>query len=143
MIELLISNKEQTRHIDNFTLYSFNTLSCGRSIHSYNSLAPPPHAGHQAGHTLLWDGIPFLNQELLQVSQRGSVGHSNTYSTPKLIPQVFNWVEVSTHGRPFHSLYSHVLEVVCDNPSSVGWSVVILEDGVRSQIVEIWDGHWL
>ena len=80
MIELSISNKEQTRHIGNFTLYSFNTpsgasVAVGRSIGSHNSLAPPPHAGHQPGHTLLWDGIPFLNQELLQVSHRGCGGH--------------------------------------------------------------------
>src|SRR4029434_11300355 len=112
MIELLISNKEQTRHIGNFTLYSFNTASGagGRSIRSHNSLAPPPHAGHQPGHTLLWDGIPFLNQESLQISHRGCVGHSDTYS--KLIPQVFNWVEVWTHGRPFHPLHSQILEEI-------------------------------
>ena len=30
-------------------------------------------AEYQPGHTLLWDGIPFLNQESLQVSQRGSL----------------------------------------------------------------------
>ena len=64
---------------------------------------------------------------------------TNTYSTPKLISKVFTWVEVWTHGRPFHFLYSHILEVVCDNPGSVGVMDVILEDGVRSQIVEIWD----
>ena len=80
MIELSISNKEQTRHIGNFTLYSFNTLSGasvagGRSIRCHNSLAPPPHAGHQPGHTLFWDGIPFLYQESLQISHRGCVGH--------------------------------------------------------------------
>src|SRR4029434_1557816 len=64
MIELSISNKEQTRYFGNFTLYSFKSPSGasgagGRSIRSHNSLAPPPHAGHQPGHTLLWDGIPF------------------------------------------------------------------------------------
>nr|WPK86747.1 NLRC3-like protein 133 [Sebastes schlegelii] len=32
---------------------------------------------------------------------------------------------------------------VCDNPGSVGANVVILEDEVRSVIVEIWDCHWL
>src|SRR4029434_1822576 len=145
MIELSIGNKEQTRHIGNFTLYSFNTLSGasvagGRSIRCHNSLAPPPHAGHQPGHTLLWDGIPFCNQDLSQVSQHGCVGHSGT---PKLIPQVFNWVEVWTHGMPFHPLHSQILEVVSDKPRSVGVSVVILEDRVRSQTVEIWDCHWL
>src|SRR4029434_10726348 len=79
MIELSISNKEQTRHIGNFTLYSFNTPSGagGRSISSHNSLSPPPHACHQPRHTLLWDGIPFLNQELLQISHRGCVGHKH------------------------------------------------------------------
>jgi len=148
MIQLSMSNKDQTRHIGKFTLYSFNTpsgasVAGGRSIRSHNGLAPPPHAGHHPGHTLLWDGVPFLNQESLPVSQRGCVGHSNAYSTPKLIPQVSNRVEVWTLGRPFHSLFYHILEVVCDNPGSVGESVVILEDGVRAQIVEIWDGHWL
>ncbi|XP_078100190.1 general transcription factor 3C polypeptide 3 isoform X3 [Sander vitreus] len=82
---------------DHEAAYLDNTgasVVCGRTIHSHNSLAPPPHAGHQPGHTLLWDGIPFFNQHLLQVSQRGCVGHSGTNSTPKLIPQVFNGVEV-------------------------------------------------
>ncbi|KAM9328384.1 mucin-19 [Pholidichthys leucotaenia] len=60
---------------------------CGRSISSYNSLAPPPHAGH----ILLWDGIPSLNQEMLKVNQRGCTGHSSTYSAPNLIPQVFRY----------------------------------------------------
>ena len=129
-------------HFIHFTL-SGTSVACGRSIRSHNSLAPPPHAGHQPGHTLLWDGIPFLNQDLSQVSQHGCVGHSGTYSTPKLIPQVFNWVEVWTHGRLFHPLHSQILEVLCDDPASVGASVVILEDGVRSQILEIWDRHWL
>src|SRR4029434_10457550 len=67
-------------------------------IYGHNSLAPPPHAGHEPGHL-----------ESLQVSQRGCVGHFNTYSMPKLIPQLFNWVEVWTHGRPFHSLPDGVL----------------------------------
>src|SRR4029434_9947390 len=79
IIELSISNKEQTRHTGNFTHYSFNKRSGAsgageRSIRSHNSLAPPPHAGHQPGHTLLWDGIPFLNQESLQISHRGCGG---------------------------------------------------------------------
>src|SRR4029434_9211688 len=104
IIAISHSNKEKTTHIGH--LYTHFTLSgtsvaCGRSIRSHNSLAPPPHAGHQPGHTLLWDGIPFLNQDLSQVSQHGCVDHSGTYSTPKLIQQVFNWVEVWTHGRPF------------------------------------------
>jgi len=42
-----------------------------------------------------------------------------------------------------HSILSQILEVLCDDPGSVGVSVVLLEDGVRSQILEIWDIHWL
>ena len=99
--------------------------------------------GPQPGHTLLWDGIPFFNQHLSQVRQRGCVGHSGTNSTPKLIPQVFNGVEVRTASRPFHPLHSHILEVVSDKPHPLGASIVMLEDRVRSQTVEIWDCHWL
>ena len=47
MIELSISNKEQTRHIGNFTLYSFNTLS-GRE---WNGL-PCEHLWDQLGRAL-------------------------------------------------------------------------------------------
>jgi len=75
-LELSISNKEQTRHIGNFTLYSFNTPS-GASVaggRSIRSLAPPPHAGHHPGRTLLWDGLLFLYQESLQFSQCGCDG---------------------------------------------------------------------
>ena len=106
-------------------------------------MAPPPHAAHQFSHILLWDCIPFLNQHLFQVSQRGSVGHSSIHSPTKLILQVFNWVEVWTHGRPFHPLHSQILEVLCDDPGSVGASIVILEDGIRSQVPKIWDRHWI
>ena len=42
-------------------------------------------------------------------SQCGCVGHSNTYSTPKLILQVFSWVEAIPSGPLPH------LEVVCDD----------------------------
>lgn len=34
------------------------------TIHSHNSLLPPPNAGHWLGHTLLWIGVPFFNQHL-------------------------------------------------------------------------------
>lgn len=50
----------------------------GRTIRGHNSLAPHPDAGHQSGHTWLWDDIPLLNHNLLQVFQRGCVGHSST-----------------------------------------------------------------
>ena len=42
MIELSIGNKEQTRHIDNVTLYSFNgthtCLTCDRLHIQFNNL---------------------------------------------------------------------------------------------------------
>src|SRR4029434_853559 len=52
--------------------------------------------------------------------------------------QVFNWVEAghSILSTPKFWRYSVMI-------LSVGGSVVILEDGVRSQILEIWDRHWL
>ena len=66
---------------------------------------------------LLWDGILFLNQELLKANQHGCAGHSSTYSMPKLIPQVFNWVEVWTRCpweryRP-HTITLPLLKDVC------------------------------
>lgn len=47
---------------------------------------------------------------------------------PKLIPEVFNGVEVRTAGRPFNPLHSQILEVVSDKPRSEGTNVVILEE---------------
>ncbi|XP_041646411.1 uncharacterized protein LOC121511698 isoform X3 [Cheilinus undulatus] len=91
------------------------SIACGRTIHSHSSQASPPYAGH----TLLWDGIPFFSQYLSQVSRCDCVGHSGT---PKLILQVFNGVKVRTAGRPFHPLHSQTLEVVSDKPRSVGQS---------------------
>ena len=45
-------------------------------------------AGHQPGHTLLSDGVPFFNQHLLQVISCDCVGHSGTNSMAKLITNV-------------------------------------------------------
>lgn len=72
--------------------------------------------------------------------QRVCVGHDSTYSNVRADP---SRVEVWTVGRTLRSLCCHVLEVVCGNPGSVGGSVVILEDGIWSQIEEIWGCHWL
>ena len=54
-------------------------------------------------------------------------------SLPKLIPQVFNAAEVKTGGRPFHPLHSQILEVVSEKTRSVGASIIIFGDSVRSQ----------
>lgn len=84
----------------------------------------------------MWEGIPFFNQHLVQVSQCGHVGQSGMNSTPKLIPQLFSEVEVMTVERPFHPLDSQILEVASDKAHSVEESVVILEDEVQSRTVE-------
>ena len=103
------------------------------------SFALSPHTAHQTGHFLLWDGLPFLNEDMWYDSQCGSVGHSKTYSTP----QMFNWVEVWTHSRLFHPLHFQILEVLFDDLRSVVASVVILEDGIRCHVLEVWNCHWL
>ena len=79
--------------------------------------------------TLLWDGIPFFNQHLLQVR------HMVVLVT--LAQLWFNGVEVWTAGKPFHPLHSLILEVVSDKPLSVGVSVVILDDIIWSHPVEV------
>lgn len=102
--------------------------------------APPPQAAHQPDHTWLWDDICSS-----QGSHRGCVGHPSACSTSELKPQLFSLVEVWAVGKdtPFHFPSCHILEVVCGIPGDVGASTVILEGGVRSQIVEIWCRHWL
>ena len=47
-------------------------------------------------------------------------------------------VVLVTLARPLHS---QILEVLCDDPGFVGAGFVILEDKVKSQILEIWDRH--
>lgn len=68
-----------------------------------------------------WNGIPFFNHCLLQVSQHGGVGHSDSNIMPQLIPQGFN--------------------VVVRNPQSGilcwGETNIVSEDRVLSQSVEI------
>ena len=90
---------EETRHIGNLTIYLFNKQEFQLHVEEPNTatteLGTSFHADLQPGHTLLWDGIPFFNQRLSQVSKRGCVGHSgtNSFSKPKLIPQVLNGVD--------------------------------------------------
>lgn len=59
----------------------------------------------------------------------------------KKVP-VFNWGEVQTQSKPFHPLDFQILEVLCYDPGSVVESIVILEDGIRSKILELWHCHW-
>uniref|UniRef100_A0A3Q0REQ4 AP complex mu/sigma subunit domain-containing protein n=1 Tax=Amphilophus citrinellus TaxID=61819 RepID=A0A3Q0REQ4_AMPCI len=58
---LIFNNHGKPRLIRFYQYFVRASVACGRTIRSHNSLAPPSHAGHQFGHTLLWDGIPFFN----------------------------------------------------------------------------------
>ncbi|MEQ2248253.1 hypothetical protein ILYODFUR_017370, partial [Ilyodon furcidens] len=56
-----------------------DSVVCGRPVNKQDSLATSSHAGHELGHTLLWDGTQFLNQDLLQfVSEVVSVTLAET-----------------------------------------------------------------
>ncbi|KAK9539539.1 hypothetical protein VZT92_004639 [Zoarces viviparus] len=87
------------------------------------SLAPPPHAGHQPAHTLLWDAFHSSSRichksanVVVLVTLAGTAGPTSVH----LGCGQDCW-------RPFHSLYSHILEVVSDEACSVGASIVVLE----------------
>lgn len=55
-----------------------------------------------------------------------------------------SWSHECTIGlRPLWLIHSKILEVLCDDPCSVWESIVILDHGVKSQILEIWDHCWL
>ena len=109
--------KQDTCQLKQFKYIDLANRVISRMWKNHTQLQPPPHAGH----TLLWDGIPSFNQLLLQVSQRGCIGHCGTNSMPKLIPQVFSGVEVWTAGRPSHPLHSQILEEVSNKPPWWGW----------------------
>lgn len=89
----------------------------------------------QTWSSLVWDGIPFFNQQLSQVSQYGCVGRYGPNSMHKLIPQVFNGIEVRATGRFFHPLHSQILQIVADKPCSVRASVAMLEH--RGQLLNL------
>lgn len=55
----------------------------GRTICSHNSLAPPPHVGHQPGHMWRWDGIPFLNVVVLVILAH--TAHTADPTSPHLV----------------------------------------------------------
>ena len=129
MTEVLISQEINSTNSDLSSMWCRNSLSCS------------PHAGHQPGHRLLQDGMSFFNH-LLHVNQRGCVGHPGTNSKPKLIPQVFNEVEIKTAGRTFHPLHSQILQVVglCvfwsfDFPFTKGYLI-------NQKIVVTWFSFW-
>ena len=62
----------------------------------------------QPGHTLLWDGVPFFNQHLLQVSQHGCVSYSG-WSHKRSMALMSGLV-----AGPLHPLDSQILGVVSD-----------------------------
>lgn len=55
---------------------------------------------------------------------------ARTAQVPKLIPQVFNWVKVCTHCRPFHPFWTYTVIVLARRGEAL----------VRSHILEICDG---
>jgi len=62
-------------------ILQFINLACGRTTHSYNSLAPPPHAGRQPGHTLPATPQPWL---IINFSSDGEAAwHHHTASTKR------------------------------------------------------------
>ena len=118
------------------------SVASGRPERSQDSLAPPPHAGHQPCHALQWDGVPLFDKDLSQFSQCRLIRHSCAYSTTKLVPQMLNRVQVRAVHRPLHPRHSLLLQVFRDDPRSVWAGIIILEDGVWSEIAQVWDDHW-
>lgn len=90
-------------------------------------------------------GIAFSQPGFVQVNQNGCVGHSSMYSTSELS----SFLNLSTgwglaDDKLLRSLCFHIMETACVNPSFVGESTVILENGVRSPtFVDIRDFYWL
>lgn len=99
-----------------------------RKNHTY-SLASPYHAGHM----LLWGGIPFFNQHLSQVSQRGSVGQTAPTSVQQVRGQGC-WQAIPS------STLTYCGGIASDISCSVGGAhIVTLEEfGPR-----LWDCHRL
>lgn len=93
-------------------------------MQSHSNLAPAPHAGHQLGHILLWDVIPFFNQQLSQVSQCGCAGHSGKTGPSKLTPQMFKGVEGRTADRPLCPLTPKYWRLSLINPTHGGQHLV-------------------
>lgn len=58
------------------------------------------------------------------------------HSPVKFIPCMFDWVEVWATGRPLKSDDTSLLEVVIYHPSPVWGGIIILKDGLRSQLLE-------
>lgn len=60
----------------------------GRSTQSHSSQVATNQVDQQRGHMWLWDGIPFLLQDLSEVSQHGVISHTSSYNTSDLIPHL-------------------------------------------------------
>ncbi|MEQ2279437.1 hypothetical protein AMECASPLE_009453 [Ameca splendens] len=89
----------------------------------HGRLAPPPHAAHQLGHTLLWAEIPLFKLHLSQISKCGYVGHHDTNMRPQLIPQVLSEVEVRTPVGQFIFSNPKFWRYSLINPALYGWAL--------------------
>lgn len=101
-----------------------------------SALHLPPHTGHQLCHTLLWNGIPFLNQHLLQVCQCGCVGPSGTNSNSRWSHMCSLWLRTGLEASLFLPNSGDSLINLSDKPTL--WGQKLLGDGVWSQTVEFW-----
>ena len=118
MIEIW-GNKTYCQFNNLFISQTGASVVCGRTIHSHNSLAPPPHVGHQPGHTLLWDGIPFFNQYLV-IHCCEMTSHSSTSNCHKSA----NVVVLVTLARTARLSWSHKFSMGLSSGLLAGHSIL-------------------
>lgn len=92
---------EETKHISNSTTDSLNKQERqpprrGRTTHSHNSLASPPHAGHQPGHTLAVGRNP--------IPQPGSVPSQPTWLRRSRWHEQHTQADPTTVGRELSAI---------------------------------------
>lgn len=124
---ILDNSSRKKQDIGNLAMYLLGAQAvCGGTTHSHNSLAGPPHVGHQPGQTRWQSNYSIL----LLVCPCGCVDQTN--------PTSVEWVSgllgfsISSTANFRRSL------------ANLLWaSVVILEDRDCFRKVEIWDCYWL
>ena len=98
---------------------------------------------HKVIETLLVQSVPFFDSSSPKVIQ--SLGRIPTllHCSFQLVPDLFNWIHVWRHCKPFHTINLCLVNEGVYKPGMVCTRIVILKNKIVSKFLPVWYNNGL